>query len=916
METISFLDKVANELAVNHKHQFNSVVVVVPNKRVRLFLLESLKRTSNKTFFAPEIISIEDLIAEIAKVYVLNNVELLLEFYEVYKSVTPVVEQHDFEQFSNWAKLLLQDFNEIDRYLLNPKYVFDYLKNIDDINHWSVRTEDRSKLVENYITFWELLPTYYNAFNKHLEQLGVGYQGMVYRLAVDRLDVFLSQNEHLKYYFAGFNALNQAEEKIIQVLLKNGMAEVFWDTDNHFLNDMDHGAGYFARRIKHNWSYYKSHPYQWIVDEFKQNKQIKIISTPKSVGQAKIVGTIVEDILKQSGNLQKTAIVLADENLLIPVLYALPQEVSSLNITMGYDSKSNPVQQLFSKLVKMQSNALTRGKNKCVYYHKEVIDVLTNPLIEGVVHTKQVVAEINKRNLTFFNFEYIQENINDNNILHLILKPWTDEVDAIMDRVEQIVFEIRKYLREIKDEISLTFLYAFHQVWNQLKTYQTKYNVIQSIQQLQTIYKQIADMAEVSFEGEPLEGLQVMGVLESRVLDFDTVIITSLNEGKLPAGKNNTSFIPFDVKMELGLPTYKEKDAIYTYHFYHLLMRAKNVFLLYNSDSEGLDSGEKSRFITQLQLDTHPNHLVETRSYFAKSPDVSSDLLFIEKSNMLLDRLREIATNKGFSPSAIGNYMRNPMQFYMQRILSIREVEEVEENIALNTLGTIIHAVLEELYKPAINKKLTVDLVDNMIMYYEKELHKQFQLHYATQEERQGKNLLAFEVAKRNVYHFLKLEKEQLLKGDEIEIVALEKQVQTVLTDKRLPYPVKISGIVDRVEVRNGVLRIIDYKTGKVEQNQVRIDEVAGITSEIKYEKAIQLLSYGLMYQNEEDLPVQVGIYSFKNRKDGYLMFKVKSNKSAETFITADLLLSFKEELINLLCEILNPQTQFVENKN
>src|SRR5690554_6221189 len=381
METTTFLDKLANELVTKHQHQFSSVVVVLPNKRARLFLLEALKQTSDQTFFAPEIISIEDLIGKMSKVYVLNNVELLLEFYEVYKSITPLAEQQDFEQFGNWAKMLLQDFNEIDRYLLKPEHVFDYLKDIDDINHWSVKTEDRTPLIENYLTFWDQLPAYYHAFTKHLSEKNIGYQGWAYRKAVEQTGAFVHENSSRKFYFAGFNALNAAEENIIQTLLKNGMAQVYWDTDESFLNDPYHDAGYFARKIKQSWSHYTSHPYEWIFNEFSQPKNIEIISTPKSVGQAKIVGSLVEQFQKESPGLQNTAVVLSEENLLIPVLYALPHQVSSLNITMGYDSKSNPVQLFFSKLFKMQVHALQRGK-KSAYYHKEVVDVLAHPLVE------------------------------------------------------------------------------------------------------------------------------------------------------------------------------------------------------------------------------------------------------------------------------------------------------------------------------------------------------------------------------------------------------------------------------------------------------------------------------------------------------------------------------------------------------
>jgi len=913
MNTTSFLHKIAQQIANDCDLNFTNTVIVLPNKRARLFLLEAFKSTSNMTFFAPEIISIEDLITRISKMNTLTGVEQLFEFYEVYKEITPQNAQQDFEQFSNWAKMLLQDFNEIDRYLLKPSHVFDYLKNIDDINHWSVKAEDRSTLIDNYLTFWGQLPTYYKAFQKHLIEQNSGYQGLVYRVAVDNIDNFINENSSKTLYFAGFNALNQAEEQIIQKLLKNGLAKVYWDTDAVFLNDTDHGAGYFARKIKQNWSYYKSHPYDWIVDEFKQSKNIEIISTPKSVGQAKIVGSIVEELQKYNENLQKTAVVLSEENLLIPVLYALPNTVASLNVTMNYDSKSNPIQLFFAKFFKMHVNALNRGKSKATFYHKEVLDVLSHSLIENLATSRQVVDGINKRNLSFFSFSTLDFIPKDNSFLQLIIQDWNIDVIEIIDRIEAIVFEVRAYLRQNKDDVSLTFLYAFHQVLTQIKNYQLKYKVIENAQQFVTIYKQVADLAEVSFEGEPLQGLQVMGVLESRVLDFDNVIITSLNEGKFPAGKSANSFIPYDVKMELGLPTFREKDAIYTYHFYHLLLRAKNIYLLYNSNSEGLDAGEKSRFITQLNLDPQVNHNIKVNNYFAKSPDTISEPLVIEKTELLQNRLKDIASDKGFSPSAIGNYMRNPMQFYMQRVLGIRELDEVEENIALNTLGTIIHGALECLYMPFVNEKLTIAMIDAMLQKYETEIVNQFQLNYSESADKHGKNLLAFEVAKRNVYHFLMLEKEMLESGDNVTIIGLEQKLETVLEDPKLPYAIKLSGIADRIEIRNNVVRIIDYKTGKVELNQVQIKEIVGITTDLKFEKAIQLLMYGLMYKSSTHLLIQAGIYSFKNRKSGYLLFGLREDKITNEFITDDLLIDFKAELISLLNTILDPETVFEE---
>ena len=915
MKQSSFLHHLAQKILENHGTDFANITVVLPNKRAKLFLLEAFKDFSTQTFFAPLVVSIEDLIGEISGMRSLNTIEQLFEFYEVYKVITPKEVQQDFETFGNWAKMLLQDFNEIDRYLLKPSYVFEYLKNIDDINHWSVNAETKTSLITRYLTFWDQLPNYYHTYTKHLKSLNAGYQGLLYREAVSNVNHFISKHSKHTFYFGGFNALNQAEEHIIQEMLKNGIANVFWDSDEVFLNDIDHGAGYFSRKIKQNWGYYKSHPYEWIVNEFNQYKNIEIISTPKSVGQAKIVGKIVEGIQAENNNLQNTAVVLSDENLLIPVLYALPNEVSSLNVTMNYDSKSNPVQLFFLKLFKLHINALNRDKN-ATFYHKEMLDVLSHPLIQGMAMSKDIVDEINQRNLSFFTTNTLKKYEAGTTFLKMLLQSWNVEVNEILERLELIVFQIKTYLNESNDSVSLTFLYAFYQALKTIKNYQLKYNVISTPQELFTIYKQVADLAEVSFEGEPLQGLQVMGVLESRVLDFDNVIITSLNEGKFPLGKSNNSFIPLDVKLELGLPTFREKDAIYTYHFYHLLLRAKNIFLLYNSDSEGLDAGEKSRFITQMLLDPQPKHNIKVLNYFAKSPETVAEPLSVAKSELLQNRLKDIALGNGFSPSAIGNYMRNPMQFYMQRILGIRELEEVEENVALNTLGTIIHGSLENLYLPYVGKPLTTNMIDTMLTNFETEVLKQFQINYSDSADKMGKNLIAFEVAKRNVYHFLMLEKEQLENGDSVTILSLEEKLQTTLSDPLLPYDVTIGGIADRIELRNGVVRIIDYKTGKVEKNQVEISAINAITTDLKYEKAIQLLMYGLMYQHNDQYPMQAGIYSFKNRKSGFLMFGLKDGKSVDNTLSSTILNDFKTELVQLLSQILNPMESFVEKVN
>ena len=721
--------------------------------------------------------------------------------------------------------------------------------------------------------------------------------------------------------FAGFNALNIAEEKIIQHLIASNQAKIYWDIDQTFLNDPYHDAGLFARRFKESWKQYKSNPFEWIVDDFSQSKNIQIIGTPKSVGQAKITGSIIEKILLENPNasLDKMAVVLGEENLLLPLLYSLPSNVGALNITMGYSSKNNPAQILIDKLFKMNSNALSRNAKSYVLYYKDVLAILTHPLVEPYAKTNELVSLINQNNYTFITHHKLMElNKNPSDLFLLLFQKWENDSVAVLEMISKLLQTIKANLSSDNEEEKITkaFVYSIFKTNNKLINYYSNRKYVDKIDTLYAIYKQVIDLAEVSFEGEPLLGLQIMGVLESRVLDFDTVIITSMNEGKLPAGKSQNSFIPYDVKREKGLPTFKEKDAIYTYHFYHLLQRAKNIYLIYNTESEGLDAGEKSRFITQLEVEKQKNHTLTHEIYNAVLPQTAYKPIVIPKSESVLLRLKEIA-EKGFSPSALTSYIRNPIQFYFQKILRISEVEEVEENIALNTLGTIIHETLEVLYTPFIGHFLSEKDIESCFSLLDGEVLKQFKLIYKEGEIKKGRNLLAFEVAKRNVYNFLKVELESIKNGDAIKI--LHKPCERILEHPSLPFPIKIAGKVDRIEERtpkNGstTIRIIDYKTGKVEKANVTLKSWKSLTEDIKYEKIIQVLAYAFMFENEANgKPTEAGIISFKNLKSGFLPFTFKEEKEVTTTINATILNDYLEQMVILLNEILNEEKPFEE---
>ncbi len=912
----TFIERIAQVILLDYSDKLTETIIILPNRRAKVFLIEALKKQTSTTIFAPEITSVEDFIQEIAGIRSIDNVELLFEFYSVYIEITEK-NQEPFESFANWAKTLLQDFNEIDRYLLEPDKILNYLENIKEIEHWWEKVENKTALVQKHLAFWKKLPNYYHTFYNYLVNKGVGYQGLIYREAVNNINHFSETNTNKIFIFAGFNALNKAEEKIIQHLLAIDKAKIYWDIDETFLNDSFHDTGLFQRQFKSTWPYYKTNPYEWITNDYQQEKNIKVIGTPKSIGQAKIVGDIIEKHSNENnGELQNVAVVLGEESLLLPILYSLPSNVDALNITMGFSSKNNPAQLLLAKLFKMHTNALSRNANSYVLYYKDVLDILTHPLIEPFVFANDLVKRINQNNYTFILHKKMEElQPNSNELFQLLFQKWNTSSVTILENLSQILLIIKGNLSRDNEEEKITnaFVYSVFKVINQLISYFSSHQNIDTIDTLHAIYKQVIDVAEVSFEGEPLNGLQIMGVLESRVLDFETVIITSVNEGKFPAGKSMNSFIPYDVKKEYGLPTFKEKDAIYTYHFYHLLQRAKNVYLLYNSDSEGLDAGEKSRFITQLEVEKQPKHNLSFHIYNANVPEIAHQPMIVPKTENVMQRLKAIA-EKGFSPSSLTNYIRNPIQFYFQRILRILETDEVEENIAVNTLGTIIHKVLEELYKPFIGRILTVEDIQTCFKKIDDEVVKQFKAEYKEGEIKKGKNLLAFEVAKRNVFNFLQLELEALQKGDVVQIIALEEKLERILEHPNLPFPVKIAGNVDRIEFRNGKIRIIDYKTGKVEKTNVTLKQWNGLTKDVKNDKIIQVLAYAFMYEPlAKGQEMEAGIISFKNLKSGFLPFNFNENKEIVDVISPEIMQYYLEEIVILLNEILDETIPFEE---
>ena len=913
----TFIFDVLKDIQKNHNN-LSELTFILPSKRAGLFLKHQIAQVTNETIFSPKVISIETFVEELSGLKTTSNTELLFEFYNVYSQNTKKEDTDPFETFSKWAQILLQDFNEIDRYLIPQKNIFDYLSDIQDLKHWSLEI-NQTEFIKKYLSFWHQLHNYYSKFTEQLLSKNIGYQGLVYRKASENIKTYIQNNLKTNHIFLGFNALNSAEETIIQTLLENKLAKIYWDIDAVFINNPKHDAGLFTRQHKTSWNYFKNNPFNWVTENYATEKNIHIYGLPKNISQAKYIGTLLNNIKEKQGNLNNTAVVLGDENLLIPVLNSFPNNIDALNITMGFSLKSIPLASLFEQLFQIHKSKSTS------FYYKDVITVLSHQFIKplfyinGLDYASEIIDTINKNNIIYLNAQRLK-NIADipNNIIDLLFTNWDTSIAIVLANCSQLIFQIKNKLDLDKQAnlLSLEYLFRFNTLFNELTRLNSEYNHIKDVSTLHGVYKELLSTETLDFQGEPLQGLQVMGMLESRVLDFETVIISSVNEGILPSGKSNNSFIPFDVKIENKLPTYKEKDAVYTYHFYRLLQRAKNVYILYNTEIDVLTGGEKSRFITQLELENI--HKISHQIITPKVPIIESSVNEIKKTLDVIDRLKVIA-EKGFSPSSLSSYIRNPTDFYYQKILKINEFDDAEETIAANTLGTVVHNTLEDFYKPLIGHFLTVEIIKKLKSKIEEKVTYHFKNEYKEGDITKGKNLIIFEIAKRYVLNFLNLEIQDLKAGNSIKIIAIESENKIQINIPELDFPIHLTGKIDRVDEYNGITRIIDYKTGKVEPGKVEITDWETITTDYdKYSKSFQVLCYAYMMQKSGTikLPAEAGIISFKNLSAGFMKFGKKESafsRNKEQLVIEDTLKNFTSELKNLILEICNIDIPFTQ---
>ncbi|MAD97689.1 MAG: hypothetical protein CMB99_10225 [Flavobacteriaceae bacterium] len=902
----TFISESLDDIIQQHQ-SLRDVCIVLPSQRAKIFLKNALK-SKVEIGFLPEVFTIEDWIGNITKLRKVETTELLFRFYGIYLETEKSPES--FQKFIDWAPTVLNDFNEIDQYLVDIKSIFDYLRDIQRLRKWSVTgTFQETDLIKSHQYFLEKLHPLYAKLYEQLLQTKQGYQGLIYREAVKGIAEYLDQKSSHSFYFLGFNALNKAEEQLITTTLRHNESEIYWDIDRVFL-EKGHQCARFINKYLKSWEHYQGKEVKIGADNFEKLNDIQVVGTTKEVSQIKAVSQILEN----SESATNTALVLGDESVLPIVLNSIPKNIAGVNITMGYQLKDLPIASFFSKILQMHKD------RDAVFYFKDVLLLLNHPALGTVMddNTKQIlssfVEKIHKTNRTFLSDAYIKDNFANcsdtfKSILELLFSAFLS-VPKFIDRFINLIDILKVTAAPVQKES----LFRFYTIFKQIKSLDHQLNYLGDVKTLQYFFDRYLGKESLFFQGEPLMGLQIMGMLETRVLDFENLIITGVNEGILPKNSNANSFVPFDVKLAYGLPTYKEKDAIFSYHFFRLISRAKKVYLLFNSVSDDFGQGEKSRFLMQLEL------LKPSIKNISIAPKVTTEKVVaktIDRNPEIYQKLQKHLA-RGLSSTAITTFLNNPLTFYKKYVLGIHEADEVEETIAANTLGTVIHETLRKLYTPFVNKYLEADDIENMQNQSQAIISEMFGREIREGNIREGKNRLIFEVAKSYIKNFLNAEKKLLSdENNALKILSLEADYKTEITIEGLDFPVVLKGQIDRIDELNGTLRVIDYKTGKVESGNLKVLNFEDLKEE-KFHKAIQLFVYALMVANSNKFdtakPMVAGNISFKKLKSGLQLINFSSSRTvADNTITKERLNAFETALKSYITEMISLES-FVEN--
>ncbi len=892
---------------IQSKHtSLSDVVVVLPSKRAKVFLINHLLQQIETPQFSPQIYSIEEFVAVIAQLKKAPQIQQIFTLYAAYKQSVAEEYQDSFEAYLQWASRLLKDFNDIDAYQVDATAI---LANVGDYYALEAINQQENEMAFNQ-EFWEALPKIYRVFKEKLAEKQWGTMGMLYVEALNALQIYIDQTQK-QHYFVGFNALNTSEEYLFQEFLTSAKGEVLWDIDKVLYEDTMHASSRFIRKYQQEWNHYRKNPSTFTSTLFSEPKSIKAVGFSGSIEQAQYVGKILKDCPSSSTS---TAVVLGDESMLLPVLSHLPHTNSHWNVTMGYPIAQLPITRFFIDFLTLHTSYNEEG-----FERKLVLDIFNYPPIQRLLFkenpsVKDDLLMLKQQYSTRTSTKFLQSMIEKP--LGKALFGVPENAFLLLDQctiwIDQL---IKQFSFERSTELTQATLLGLRKLVLQNKVQLQAESINVSLPSILVLLKEEIQLQTIDFKGDPVQGLQLMGMLETRVLDFETIIITNVNEGILPVGKNDQSFFPFALKSTLDSLLFLDNDAIYTYHFYRLLQRAKNIHLLYNATSEGLNAGEKSRFIRQLEFMCPKNHDFTDRDATRNITIEAAVLPEVKKNETILTQLKKVAA-KGFSPTSLSSYLVNPMDFYERYVLGVKPAMEVEKVLTNFQRGTIVHNTLEELYAPYVGEPMQAHFYDTMLLKLRQRLLTHYAKVYPKSKQPIGENHLILAAYERSIKAFLTQEMQLVQQGESLTILEVEKEFSVDLFIPTLDTPIKVGGTIDRVDRFNGVLRFIDYKTGVIEKTKLYWNDWEDFVGDYKRQPLFQVLLYAWSQQKNYPLDTifELGIISLKTpmanvlpvlRKD---LPKTKSQHSIDTnFIQA-----FERYLKGLIEEIFDVKKSFV----
>lgn len=945
-----FLYQVATLFYQQYGAEIHRLAFVFPNRRAGLFFQKYLSEISERPLFSPSILTINDLFMQLSGKHPADKIQMLFRLYELYKQRSGSSES--FDEFIYWGEMLLNDFDDIDKYMVDARMLFRNVSDLksldDDFNYLSpeqvqaIRSfwssfypKGDSPNQQHFLELWEILYDLYAGLRTSLAKDGCGYDGMIFREVVEQLEKEpMSDFPFDQVVFVGLNALSISEERLLLALQKKGVADFYWDYVGPWVTDSDNKASFFLERNLRLFPSRMQLPATGPVQA-----EIRVMGVPSAIGQAKQVYPILQALADEQQltdeSALRTAIVLPDEHLLVPVLNAIPEAIQHINVTMGYPLAGTPVAALMEYILTLQKNIRYIDRVPGFYF-RDVLPILNHQYVMAAA--PEEVSQLVK-DMTAGNRIYVHAaDLNRHELLSILFTP-VQNTEELSDYLIHVLEALNTCLRNKRPnpddeemisnstqttaDIEQEFIFHYFATVNRMKEVMREAKIEMRLDTYFRLLKRMTDLITIPFEGEPLSGLQVMGVLETRALDFDRLIILSMNEGIFPLKKAANSFIPYNLRRGFGMPTYEHQDSVWAYHFYRLIRRAKQVTLLYDTRTTGLQTGEVSRFVHQLRYHYQYPLIDELVVYDVASSAVPP--ISVQKTTEVEKLLSDFLSGgtRALSASAINTYLDCPLKFYFSVLEQIQEEDEITETVERDVFGSILHKVMEDLYAPFKGKLVTADLLkllrkDQPLLTGT--IARAFaELFFKSPVVRplEGENFLTGEMIRKYAEKIL----EQDACFTPFHYIESEKKVRATITlsDRRV---VQLKGFIDRVDSLDRVLRIVDYKTGSGKLDFESVEGLFDKEAKDRPKAVMQVFLYAWMYQQLPEytgMPIQPAIYYlrtlFQRSFNPVVEQKKGRGKADKVNSFQEFVADFEGKLRQCLDEIFNLDIPFTQTE-